>query len=544
MSRSAPPPRPAPRGDLVASRTAGRFRFRKFSTWPLATRVVLVTISLSLIAIMLVGTYLSDSFAESLHAQRRERSLEQSKQIRDGLVENLTPYAKAPYATRMEVVDRYVTAVSHGDPSVFKGVAVTRVDKGGEDATITNNDALRAWVGGGPDEVPTMKPGDFAWNSVEYLVDGRSEPAVILRTVANVGGRDYELLFLYSIQQEYDTIDDVKTTFVTAAALMLTLIGVISVSVSRIVRRQLERAAEGAERISRGELNYRVPITGSDELARMGTSFNDMAASLERQVAELVELSQVQKRFVSDVSHELRTPLTTIKLASTVLNSEKKQFPPTSQRTTELLSEQVDRFQALLGDLLEMSRHDAGGAQLEARKGSFADAIDSVMDTLRPVLIEHGADVRVRHSSKDTVGVFDERRISRIVRNLVTNAVEHRMDRPIMVETGANDTAVAVVVQDFGVGLSPEEAERVFDRFWRANSARNRTLGGTGLGLAISQEDAMLHGGKLEVWGQKGKGSVFRLTLPRTPGKPIGTSPLKLERSFTVPSSGRRRFDL
>lgn len=517
------------------SHTAGRFRLRKFSTWPLASRVVLVTIALSSIAILVVGTYLSDSFAESLHAQRRERSLEQSKQIRDGLVKNLEEYANAPMATRRSIVEQYVAAVSHGDPAVFKGVAVTRVDLSGDDATITNNDALRAWVGGGDDELPEVAPGAFVWNSVEYLVDGRSEPAMVLRTVVRIDGRDYEVLLLYSLQQEKDTIQDVNTIFVTSAILMLVLIGAISLSVSRIVRRQLRQAAEGAERISCGELNYRVPIMGSDELARVGTSFNDMAASLEQKVDDLVALSLVQKRFVSDVSHELRTPLTTIKLAATVLGAEKSSFSPTAVRTTELLEQQVDRFQDLLADLLEISRHDADGVQLDAREADIETVVDQVVDALGPIFDEHKAEVIVRHTSADTGGVFDEKRVARIVRNVMTNAIEHSLDGPIIVETGANESALAVVVQDFGVGLSSEEARHVFDRFWRANPARNRTLGGTGLGLAISREDAALHGGTIEVWGQAGRGAVFRLTIPREPGRVVTHSPLQLERSFDMP---------
>ncbi|MGH3123327.1 MAG: ATP-binding protein, partial [Streptosporangiaceae bacterium] len=116
----------------------------------------------------------------------------------------------------------------------------------------------------------------------------------------------------------------------------------------------------------------------------------------------------------------------------------------------------------------------------------------------------------------------------RILRNLLVNAVEHGENREAVVTVAADSGAVAVTVRDFGVGLRPGEEQLVFDRFWRADPARARTTGGTGLGLAIAQEDAWLHGGWLEAWGEPGRGSVFRLTLPRVAGERLAGSPLPL----------------
>lgn len=514
----------------ITSHSAGRFTPWKFSSWPLTARVALATMFLSIIAIAVVGNYLTNSFASSLHQQRRERSLEQSQQIREGLVDNLDAYKHDSVDVQRSVLDGYVAAVSHSDPAVFKGFAVTQIDGTVESETFTNNNALRAWIADPPAGQGASTVGDFTFRFVNYVVDGRTEPAYLVRTTAEAAGRDYQLLFLYSLQQEEDTVDDVNAIVATAAALMLALIFAISLSVSRLVRHQLRSAAEGAERISRGELSYRVPITGSDELSRLGTSFNHMAATLEQKIDDLVELSLLQKRFVSDVSHELRTPLTTIKLASSVLDSHRDDLPPAARRASELLAEKVTGFQDLLSDLLEMSRHDAGGARLQTRDGDLAELVDRVIDSLAPILETEEAQVEVRHHASDMRGVFDPRRVARITRNLLTNAIEHRMDRPVLVETAANESTLCVVVQDFGVGLDRADASHVFDRFWRANSARNRTLGGTGLGLAISREDALLHGGNLEVSGALGKGAVFRLTLPRVPGQPMGRAPLEVER--------------
>ena len=124
---------------------------------------------------------------------------------------------------------------------------------------------------------------------------------------------------------------------------------------------------------------------------------------------------------------------------------------------------------------------------------------------------------------------YDPRRVERVLRNLIVNASEHGEGKPVDIRVAANDGAVAVVVRDHGVGLRPGESGQVFNRFWRADPARARTTGGTGLGLAIALEDARLHSGWLQAWGAPGEGSSFRLTLPRSPGTHIASSPLPLK---------------
>jgi two-component system, OmpR family, sensor histidine kinase MtrB len=123
----------------------------------------------------------------------------------------------------------------------------------------------------------------------------------------------------------------------------------------------------------------------------------------------------------------------------------------------------------------------------------------------------------------------DPRRLRRILRNLLGNAIEHGEGRPIVVAVDSNETAIALSVRDYGLGMTEEEAERVFDRFWRADPARARTTGGSGLGLSIATEDTKLHNGWLQAWGNTGVGSSFRLTLPLKQGGTITKSPLPLE---------------
>jgi two-component system sensor histidine kinase MtrB len=253
-----------------------------------------------------------------------------------------------------------------------------------------------------------------------------------------------------------------------------------------------------------------------------------MADSLQTQIRQLEALSRVQQRFVSDVSHELRTPLTTIRMAADLIHDGRSRFDPAVSRSAELLQTELDRFEELLADLLEISRFDAGAAALDAEATDLREAVDHAVEAARPIAERRGSVIRV-DAGGDCVAEVDTRRVERILRNLVVNAVEHGEGRPVEVTVRGNDSAVAVVVRDHGVGLRPGEAALVFNRFWRADPARARTTGGTGLGLAISLEDARLHDGWLQAWGEPGRGSAFRLTLPRRSGEPIDEAPLPLQ---------------
>ena len=296
-------------------------------------------------------------------------------------------------------------------------------------------------------------------------------------------------------------------------------------------------AAGISERLAAGRLQERMKVTGEDDIARLGESFNKMAHSLQRKIQQLEELSRLQRRFVSDVSHELRTPLTTVRMAADVIHAGKDDFDPVTARSAELLADQLDRFESLLADLLEISRFDAGAAALEAAPTDMRDVVRRVVDGCAPLADHRGSRLVVHGDAQPVVAEADGRRVERILRNLVGNALEHGEGRDIDIRIGRGGGAVAVAVRDHGVGLSAREAARVFNRFWRADPARARTTGGTGLGLSIALEDARLHGGWLQAWGEPGGGAQFRLTLPETAGEVLTGSPLPLE----PPDSVRRR---
>ena len=269
-------------------------------------------------------------------------------------------------------------------------------------------------------------------------------------------------------------------------------------------------------------------VRGDDDIARLGQSFNQMAASLQKQIRQLEELSRVQRRFVSDVSHELRTPLTTVRMAGDVLHDAREGFDAPTARAAELLQKELDRFELLLTDLLEISRFDAGAAVLDLEDVNLVDVAHRVAESTRALAERRGTQVVVRSDGRPCVAEVDVRRVERIVRNLVTNAIDYADGKAVLVLVAANEDTTALAVRDHGIGLKPGEAAMVFNRFWRADPARARTTGGTGLGLSISLEDAHLHGGWLQAWGAPDDGAQFRLTLPRRAGDRISRSPLPL----------------
>ncbi|MCA0146264.1 MtrAB system histidine kinase MtrB [Blastococcus sp. LR1] len=337
-----------------------------------------------------------------------------------------------------------------------------------------------------------------------------------------------ELYYSFPLQQEQESLSLIRSTVVISGVALTLLVVGIAVLVTRLVVDPVRRAAGTAQRLAEGQLEERMTVRGEDDLARLATSFNAMADSLQRQITQLEGLSQLQQRFTSDVSHELRTPLTTVQMAAEVLHESREDFDPHVARSAELLHAELDRFESLLTDLLEISRYDAGAAVLDAAPTDLGVLVGRVVDGMAALAKRHECELQVTLPAENVLAEADARRVQRILRNLVGNAIEHGAGHPVEITLAANRSAAAVTVRDHGVGLSAGEAQHVFDRFWRADPSRVRTVGGSGLGLSISLEDARLHGGWLQVWGQPGAGAQFRLTLPLVAGTDLTSSPLPL----------------
>ena len=397
----------------------------------------------------------------------------------------------------------------------------TNVEKSSLPQTLLNNVAAEQEAA-----APDGKPETLLYYAPTGLtLNGQTKPAIVVGAPL---GNWYQLYYFFPLDNEQQTLQLVQTTLVGAGIALVLLLAAIASLVTRWVVLPVRHAAQAAQRVAAGRLEERMAVGGKDDLGSLASSFNDMAASLQEKLQELEELSKAQRQFVSDVSHELRTPMTTIRMAAEILFESREQLDPAAARSAELLQSQIERFETLLTDLLEMSRHDANVATLDAELADISDIVRRSADDAQQLAERRGCRIEFRLPAQACMAEVDRRRVERILRNLLVNAVEHGEGRDVVVTVAADRDTVAIAVRDHGVGLGPGEEQLVFERFWRADPSRARTVGGTGLGLAISFEDARLHGGWLQAWGEKGRGSVFRLTVPREAGQPLAGSPLPL----------------
>ncbi len=365
--------------------------------------------------------------------------------------------------------------------------------------------------------------------------DGSLGPALVVGAPVSTTAGLFELYYVFPLQSESATISLVRRTLVAAGLVLVLLLAGIAALVTRQVVTPVRLAARTAERLAAGQLAERMEVRGTDDLALLATSFNGMAASLQRQIVQLEELSRLQRRFTSDVSHELRTPLTTVRMAADMLHAARADFAPEVARSAELLQAEVDRFEVLLTDLLEISRHDAGFAVLDLEPTDVRSLAQRAVAALSALAGNYGSALSVDLPAGPVIAEVDPRRVERVLRNLLGNALEHGEGRPVELRMAGGPDAVAITVRDHGVGLRPGEESLVFDRFWRADPSRARQTGGTGLGLSISLEDARLHGGWLQAWGEPGRGAQFRLTLPLQAGQVLTGSPLPLAPAVPLP---------
>ena len=497
-------------------------------------RTVLTTLLLAVTSFAVVGAYLSNQIANNLFQERLTQAESETrynvKQVQDTFdgaqVTDQSSVITLVYDTlnavegRGSVIQRRY--VFEAMPQQTKPRNRWVESRASDQLTVSviPPDLRKAVQESGKDQY---------WASTVIPVGTEDRPGIAVGNKVTFNGTVYELYLIYDLNTAQQTLDEIQSVLWAGGAVLVLMIGAIAWYVTRNVVSPVSHAAVVSEKLAAGQLQERMVVKGEDEVARLGASFNHMAASLQEQITQLATLSQMQQRFVSDVSHELRTPLTTVRMAAEVLFDARHDFDPVNKRSAELLYNQVERFQSLLSDLLEISRFDAGVAMLDAEPEDILQVIAHVIEGAAPVAAEYGSELILRAPAGGIVVEMDSRRIDRILRNLILNAVEHGEGKPVTITVAANQTAVGVAVRDHGIGMTPTEAARVFDRFWRADPARARTTGGSGLGLSIAMEDTKLHNGWLQAWGNKGSGANFRLTVPLRQGEEIDRSPVQLE---------------
>ncbi len=501
----------------------------------LQLRVITTTLVISALVVTVLGFFLIQQIsADQLKAKETQAaSVVESGQISAEAAQgvNTRPNGRSTQDLMWSIVDELRANGAESDYGVAillaSGYAGPPVYRDGVTAGIVRSEIPKRLIS----RVDFLQksgesPPSFTPTSMSYP-SSTSQPVPGLVYGVPVGSY-YQLYYFFPLTQVQQNLVLIQRTLLVAGLALVFLFSAIAWLVTRWVVAPVRQAARGAQRLSTGNLDERMQVRGADELAALATSFNDMAASLQEKMSALEDLSHVQRQFVSDVSHELRTPLTTIRIAADVLFASRDQLDGPVSRSAELLQSQLERFESLLTDLLEISRYDANVAVLDPEPVDVCDLVRHSADVAQQLAERRGAKIEFRLPAEPCVADVDRRRVERILRNLLVNAVEHGEGKDAVVTVSGDSAAVAVAVRDYGIGLAPGEERLVFDRFWRADPARARTSGGTGLGLAIALEDARIHGGWLEAWGEAGRGSVFRLTLPRAIGTELAGSPLPL----------------
>lgn len=488
----------------------------------LSLRVVSSSVVATLVVLAATGWFLIDSSARGIIEAKTRHSVSEAGAVLATMQASLRDTDLRTASVNERLTQLAGEAASRGSVGNQYGVVITGpvsdITSAGVDVESVPEVIRREVRQGGTDLYTTP--------TLVAFTDGRPSHAglVVGGTLLAPGSGRYPVYFLFALDKEETTLALIQRSALTAAIALLPVLAGVMYLISLQVLRPVRAARKAAERMAAGHLDERMGVTGADDLAGLGRSMNHMGDELGRKIQELEDLSRVQRQFVSDVSHELRTPLTTVRMAADLLYDARGEFPPLAERSAVILARELDRFESLLTELLEISRFDAGAAVLQPEEVDLARLVAVEVDAHQALAEKYRTAVTIDASGDDTI-LADPRRVRRIVSNLLSNAIEHGEERPIEVFVRANEDAVAVAVRDHGVGFDAAQAHQVFTRFWRADPARARTVGGSGLGLSIALEDAQLHGGWLNAWGRPGHGAQFRLTLPREPGAAFDASP-------------------
>jgi two-component system sensor histidine kinase MtrB len=478
--------------------------------------VVLFTSAIVVGALLLLGAALHALLAKSLYTQQSSDAVQQV-----GALTRRVELGEASGQTTAEVQETLQNRLrtgSGGQPS-FNALVLK-----GTDGTETPSDANYGFR-----HVPSALAERVANNELAYVyIRSPVPPGRMLVVGAPIRIDESEVgvqqaYFFYPLNFQEETLAKLRNfLLIVGAGLLAAVVILAAISIGRVLK-PIQRARDVAEEIAAGNLAARIPqATSQDDFGKLAESFNRMTDNLAQKIGELEHVGSLQARFVSDVSHELRTPLATVRMAADYIHAARTGLPPDAQRAAVLLERELERFENLLEDLLEISRFDAGVINLEPVEVDVGGLLDEVVDALDPIAHGRKVDVglEVDRSQGHPLVAADPRRLDRVFSNLVKNAIEHTVEGDVRIWVGRRGRDVVVTVADEGEGIPAEDLPHIFERFYRADVHRARTLGGTGLGLAIALENVNLHRGSIDVQSEVGRGSTFTVTLPAIDPKP------------------------
>ena len=291
---------------------------------------------------------------------------------------------------------------------------------------------------------------------------------------------------------------------------------VLGYFLSSTVTERIQRLDQAAKEIQAGNLSVRIPVSGNDEVARLARTFNQMAAQLQESDAKQHDLDILRRDLIAWAGHDLRTPLAGVRVLVEALADGIIDDPDTSRRYLQQARKQINHLSLLIDDLFQVSQLDAGGIPLHLEPASLADLISDTLENFSG-LAAQGNILLSGHASPDIDPIImDVQRIGRVLNNLVDNALRYtRTGGTVSIQAEAVAGTVHVTVQDSGEGISANDLQHVFDRFYRGEKSRNQATGGSGLGLAIAKGIVEAHGGQIGVESSPGQGAKFYFWLPK-----------------------------
>lgn len=451
-----------------------------------ATLLTLVALTASVLG---VGSYLFVDF--TLHGQVRDDAAAQARFDLSVLIPDRLP----PDPTIDDLIASRLADTFHQ-----RGVEVV-VDLGQGDPYVSSSGLLGALAQLPADLRTRVATGDLAYAWTEVA----GEPALVVGGRLQPAGPDF--YFVHPTSALEATLGQLRLAL-GGGALALVLVAVLAArSIARGVLAPVEAAGRAAERIERGDLAARVPVTSRDEFGVWAERFNRMAAALGDTIGRLEAAQAQNRRFVSDVSHELRTPLGALVAEASMLREHLDVLPPDSRRAGELLVGDIARLRTLVDDLMELSRFDAAAEQVTLEPVDLGRLVATVAQARLPA-------ARIHLPTEPLVIDSEPRRLERIVGNLLDNAREHAPGAWVDVSVALAGAAAVVLVADAGPGVPPERLERIFERFYKTDPSRHD--GSSGLGLAIAAEHASLLGGQLVASSGATGGLAVALRLPVT----------------------------
>jgi signal transduction histidine kinase len=374
------------------------------------------------------------------------------------------------------------------------------IDLGGGEA-VKSTDALGDLLERLPPDVPArVGRGELAY----AWIDVAGTPSLVVGGLAPGGG--LAVYFVRGVESIAAAVDQLRTVLLIGALLLVLVALLTARMLARGILAPIEEAGETAERIERGDLLARVPVTSHDEFGIWADRFNRMTDTLAESIRRLEAAQHQNRRFVADVSHELRTPLTALVAEASIVREHLDELPPESRRAAEMLVDDVARLRTLVEELMELSRFDANAEQIALEQVDLGRLIETVRAARSPK-------ARFDPPERAVVIEADPRRLERILGNFLDNAKEHAGDADVAIELDPRRDEVVIAVSDRGPGVPPDRLELIFDRFTKVDPSR--AGGSSGLGLAIAAEHAALMGGYLQAMNREDGGLRLELVLPR-----------------------------